>query len=388
MRPIKPLFLSLPFAILIANVASAQFIQTAGTQPSTATPWSLSAGVNESYEDNVQLTDGGSGALGSAIHGALARDWALGRGRGNFRLSGDASQTFYRDEPNLNQFSYGGNLAVSYAITRRLAWTLGDSVSQGYAQDATVLTDQGVVLPKVLTRTNSASTQFAYELSPRSQMQFGLAAQQVSFTTSDFVGGSAYSTRLSYSHQVGMAQRIGLAGDYQQSTTLGTTETNLSVQGTWQRPIGRDAGLTASAGVRPYTVSGSTGYRFAPTVTAGLSTHVRQTDTVAVSYARTIEQAFGFGHTYQSDIVALSYGLSPTRKLGLDFGGNYGRSTDPIDPTVGFTGETASASLKYALLRSLSMTASYGLFSRTEKPGPAVTSSRVIVSLAYGMTWR
>jgi hypothetical protein len=394
MRFIKQLFLALHFTILIANLASAQFIQTAGTAPSAAEPWSLTAGVNETYEDNVQLTAEGTGSLGTAIHGGLARNWAVDRGRGNVRLSGDASQTFYRDVSGLDQFTYSANLGVNYAITRRLAWTLGDSVNQGYAQDATVLTDQGVVLPKVTTFTNAASTQLAYELSPRSQMQWALSTQRVLFETSDFASGSSFTTRLSYSHQIGRVQRVGISQDFTRWTTpgttdtAGTTETNLALQATWQRPIGRDSGVTAAAGIQPYTASGTSGYNFSPTATVALNTHVRLTDIVSLSYSHLIEQAFGFGHTYQSDNLSASYGVTLTRKLGADFAGSFGRSRDPIDPEIGFNGQTASASMKYALLRSLALSGSYSLFSRTEKPSPKVTSSRVLVSLTYGTTWR
>jgi hypothetical protein len=388
MTLIKQLFLASTFTMLVADPAGAQFVQTAATAPGTSEPWSLSAGVDGTYEDNVQLTSEGSGSLGSVIHGGLGRNWAVGRGRGDVRLNGDASQTFYRDVQGLNQFNYGGNIAINYAITRRLAWTLGDSVRQGYAQDAALLIDQGVVLPKVLTLTNVATTQLAYELSPRSQLQWGLSTQRAAFTASNFADGSQFETRLSYSHQVGRNQRIGILQDYQRSTTEGTTETHLSLQGTWQRPIGRDSGVTASGGIQPYTLSGVSGFNFAPTFTAAINTHVRQTDTVSLSYARTIEQAFGFGHTYESHNVSASYALSLTRKLGLDLGGNYGRSRDPIDPEIGFTGKTASAALKYAVSRDLMVSGSYNLFSRTEQPTAAVTSSRMLVSLTYGKTWR
>jgi hypothetical protein len=394
MRLARQLLLTLNFTILIATVASSQGISTpqglatAVTAPSASEPWSMTVGLNETYEDNVQLTAEGTGSLGSAIHGGLARTWALDRGRGDIRASGDATQIFYRETPNLNQLTYGANVGVAYALTRRLQWTLGDSLTQGYAQDAKVLTDQGVVLPKVVTRTNSASTQFAYALSPASQMQWGVSSQRASFETSALTDSSQFFTRLSYSHQIGRAQRIGIAQDFQRSITGDTTETNFATQGTWQRPIGKDSGVILAGGIQPYTLSGVDGFHFAPTTNVSVNTHVRQRDTVALSYARTIEQALGLGHTYESHIVSGSYGLTPSPNLGVDFGVNYARNRDPVAPEAGFSGTTASVSMKYALRPRLSLTGGYNLFSRTVEPGPLVLSSRWLVGLTYGKTWR
>jgi hypothetical protein len=228
----------------------------------------------------------------------------------------------------------------------------------------------------------------AYALSPRSQIQWGASAQQVSFGSSNFSGGSTIGTSLSYSQRVGRSQSVGVSGDYQQSRANGATASIQSLRGTWSRPIGKDAGVAVAAGVQPYTLPGVSGYRFTPTASASVNTHVRQKDTLVVGYSRTIEQGFGFGRIQQNDNVTGSYSLNLGRKFGVDLSGSYGRGASPVAPDLKLIGITSTVSTRYALVKNLMLTASYSFFTYTDQPHPTVTSDRSSLSLSYVTTWR
>jgi hypothetical protein len=382
MTSIKRLLLAWICAMLVAATATPQ------TETTAAEPWSAQVGVTETYESNVQLTSQGGGSLGSLVQGSLNRDWALHRG--DLRMGGNLGRGFYREFPSLNYLFYGGSAALSYAITRRLSWTLNDTVSSSYAQDATLLTEAGVVLPKVQTRTYAGSNQFAYALSPSSQIQWGVSASRVAFDSSSFADGSSVGTRLSYSHQVGKSQFIGIAGDYQRQMTLGTVTNIQDLLGTWQRPIGKESGVSVAAGVQAFTLPGVSGYRFSPTGSASVHTRVRRNDTLALSYSNTVQQAFGYGRYLENNNITGSYGLTVSPTFGVDFGYTYGQGSSPL-PTaqdLKLIGQTATVNIRYTVMRNLRVTGGYSHFTYIDQPSPTVTSYRLTFGLFYVATWR
>jgi hypothetical protein len=360
---------------------------TAGAQSATLEPWSFSVSANAWYEDNVQLTQNGTGTSASSVAASLGRDWGVGRGRGNVSLSGNVNETFYHEAPELNQFMYGAAFNTAYAISRRLSWSLNDSVNQSYAQDAKVLTDQGIVLPKVLAFTNSVSNNFTYLLSPQSQLSWGVAAQVALFPSSSFVNGTTVSNRLGYSHEVGRSQRIGITHEYQRSFVGESDQINQALLGTWQRPIGKDSGLSVGIGVRFYTLP-PRGYTATPTGSVSLSTHVRRSDTLALTYEQTVQQVFALGRTLQSHIVTASYGLILTTKLGADFSATYAQSASPLATEAKLIGETGNVSLHYTIVKKLSASGGYAHYLRQDEPAPSVRSYRSYAALTYGLSWR
>jgi hypothetical protein len=373
--------------IFTVSLATAAAAQTTGAQTTPMGPWTLSISAQETYEDNVQLTAQGTGTLGTNLGAALGRDWMFPRG--DVRLSGNVNQLFYHETPELNQPTFGLTGGASYAISRRFRWTITDTVSEGYAQDSRVLINQGVVLPKVVTLTNVASNQLSYDLSPRSQIQWGLSTQRVVFTTTDFIGGNSVTSQLAYSHQIAKSQRLGITQQYQVTFQEGTSAIVQALLGTWQRPIGKDSGVSVGMGVQPYTVPGVSGYHFAPTTSVSVDTHVRRTDTLVLSYNRTVLQTFGVDRTEDTYTVTATYGLNLSRKFGMSFSDTYVRGSDVVVPDRKLIGQTASVSAQYALRQNLAITAGYSVFARTEEPNPTtVASYRASVALAYSTSWR
>jgi len=349
-------------------------------------PWSLSAGIIESYEDNVSLQTGGGSDLGSRVQAGLGRDWTFHRG--SLSTSANASQFFYRESPGLNTVGYGANFGASYLISRRASITVGNTIASSYAQDSAVLTQAGLVLPKVLTRTNVASASWSYVLSPKTQMGLGFRAQTVRFNRSGFDNGSTYAAGFNFSRQIGTVQRFGVSAETQRSLTANVQQFINSVLGTWQLSLGKLSGISAAGGLRPYTLPDGT-WRFAPGGSFSFNTHVRQRDAIVLTYDHVVEQAFGFGGTHTSHLASVSYELYVTRKLSLSGSGNYGRGTFPEDRNKKRIGETGVVSVSYAVFQNVNVAGSYRIYSSTEYPAfPTVTNHQTQVSLMYGTKWR
>jgi hypothetical protein len=203
--------------LLLATPARAQ------VAPPPAEPWSLSFGAGEVYDSNLNFSpgtgSGGAGEFGSQIYAGGSRTWTGRRGGGS--LNGNAADSFYSHATDFNAFTYGVGASGSYQVTRRLTWTANDTLSSAYAQDTTLLTNAGLLLPKIIVRTNSATSAFSYALSPKSQIIWGLTTTAVGFASPQFAGATNVGTNFNFSRQLGTSQTLGISYDYQITNSSG-----------------------------------------------------------------------------------------------------------------------------------------------------------------------
>jgi hypothetical protein len=345
-------------------------------------PWSLNLAASELSETNVQpgLT-ANSAAVGSELNGNLARTWTSRRGGVTF--NGNASEFLYRGSASgLNQFFYGVGVGASYLVSPRVSFNVSENLTSSYAQDVTTLTDSGLLPPKVLTRANSASTALSYDLSPRTHIRWGLNDQNVSVDSSQFAAASTLGTSINISRQLSRSQTVGVTTDYQRITGAGESE-NIGLLGTWQRPIGKSFTVNAAGGIRPYTLPGQSSFRTAPAGSLGITAHLRRSDTLGLSYDRSVEQGLGNG-TLLTQGVAASYGLSLGRRLTLAGSAGYRRGADPVDASHLLVGQNGSTSVRYVVTQNLTASINYSLYQITNSPNPNVSSRRAAVSLTYG----
>lgn len=370
-----------------ANPQPAASPQAVANPPAVANPaWLIRLGVNEVYESNVRFgASGPIGELGSQLEGTLARGWT--GPRGGVSISGNASQFLYRRLPDLNQFMYGVAGSASYAVTPRVTWDVGDSLSSRYAQDVTAISDAGLLPPKLLTRINDASTGLRYTLTPRTQIRWGVSEQQVSFESSQFTGASTLATNVNITRQLTRSQTFGVTADYQRTVVNGTIATIQGLLGTWKLAAGKDVSVTGAAGIRPYTLPDQAGFRIAPAGSIGFNTHLRSNDTISLHYERSIEQALGIG-THLTQGVAANYGLSLGSRVTIEAGGIYGRGTYPLDPGHLLTGRTASISGRFLLVQNLALAFGSSVYVRTDTPRAPISDYRTAMSLTYGRSWR
>jgi len=297
------------------------------------------------------------------------------------------AQPFYRTESALNSLRYNFAGGITYALTRRLSFDANSSLSSSLAQDASVITDTGVILPSVTARTGSTSTALSYSLSPKTKLSWTLSHTGAGFESTVFRGGSSVSSGVSVTRQLNRGQSFGVSGSYTlnfQDAGSANIQTYLA---TWQGSIGRRWTVFASGGVRPYTIPEEEGYRFSPAATVGVRRQIRQGQTIGASYDYTIEQAFGLDQTHLVHTVAGNYEFSWARRYNASFGASYSNGIYPLLPDVKLIGELADASFAYKILNDLSLAINVSAYSRAVRPDPAVSAYRAGVSLIYQRSW-
>src|SRR5258705_9918857 len=184
----------LALTVLMANDASAQ-------------NWTLTLGAGEAYDSNTALA-------GSTETGSLSTNVLAGVGRnvpfrgGGLNFAANASQVFYRDNTPLNNLNYSLVGGFTLAVTRRLSWSASDSLISSYSRDSKILTDSGLFLPTVVTRTNARSTQLTYALTQRTQVHWGLSEQSVVFGSPDLLGGAHLTSIIGLSRRMSPSQTL------------------------------------------------------------------------------------------------------------------------------------------------------------------------------------
>jgi hypothetical protein len=373
---------------LISGAVTAGALTFCLVTDARAQNWSLTVGAGGSYDSNVPLS-------GPAPNGNISSNVAVGLGRnvtfrgGGLNFAANASQFFYRDYTPLNNLNYSLIGGASVALTRRLSWSVSDSLNSSYSRDSKILTDAGLFLPTVVTRSNAASTQLTYALTKRTQATWAVAEQNVVFSSSELTGGTSLSTSSAIARQMSRSQTLGISYSFQRTFSSGTQGSIQALLGTWQSTAGKSLTLNASAGVQPHTQPGRKGYLFSPAFSAGLGTRLSKTRSFSLNYGRTLEQSLGLTegvHLVQSVAANLTQTLG--RHLSVAAGGSYSRGSDDLLPNIRTTGHVADVSLRYSATPKLSIVIDSSAYVYTVTPNPAVSSYRTTMSLAYGTTWR
>jgi hypothetical protein len=379
---VKSLICLVSFALSVAT-AYGQTAQAPQEAPVRETPWSFGLSAHQSYESDVQFSGSqGNGDWLRRLDARAGRTWLLRRGGVDF--GSDVSQLFYRSATQLNRLMYNVGGTASYALTHRLTWRGGGTANTSYAEDARILTDAGLLFPRVVTRTNIASTELSYVLSRRMQLDGGVSTTTISFQDSPLVSGSSTSARIHLMRQLAKNQTIGASLGHTISNTTGDIQ---GLLGTWRGNFGRSLVLNATAGIRPYSLDGESGYRFAPGGSFGVSTRLARTQTFSASYERAVEQAYGAGGTHLAHRFNGNYEFALGDRLMLDGSASYGVNTYPQREDYTNDGKTAMFGMRYLLGRRFSIGANYGIWIRSETGSPSATTYRTNVSLTYGLAW-
>lgn len=347
--------------------------------------WGVSLSYGEGYESDVSFGGAqGNSDWGRMLTGRLAKTWM--RPRGTVEISGNGTQSSYRRASDVNRFTYGINGGASYALTRRLSWRFGGTFNEMYSQDAQMLTEAGLVFPRVVTRTSGTYSELGYMLSAKNQLNVNVSTMRVEFLESPLLPGSSLAARMAFSRQLNRSQSLGVSFGHTISTITGDIQ---GLFGTWQARAGSKLVLNAAGGVRPYKLDGaSTGYRFSPGGSLGFALALARNQSAGFSYERAVEQAFGFGGTHLAHRYNGFYTLAVGRRLSLDGGASVGINSYPQRAGYLTRGRTFTAGARYLLVSRLSVGATYGLWSREETGTPSSSTYRFSISAAYGFAWR
>ena len=258
-------------------------------------------------------------------------------------------------------------------------------MTSGYAQDAGLLVEAGLLYPKVFTRTNSAASQLAYDLSPRSQVRVSGSVQTFSFDSNAFTSGSSYVINASWTRRVSSSQTLGVS--WGQTFFSNTIRDIQGLLGTWQASLSSTVVIDAQGGVRPYTLPGEDGYIF----TAGGRVHISwrptPSGTFNARYERAVEQAYGLSGTHLGHRFSAGYEEKFGRRVTANADVNYGINYYPQDPDHKLAGRSFTSTLNYLFAQNLMATTGYSLWVRRETGQPEATTYRVTMSLSYVWSW-
>lgn len=351
-------------------------------------PWSFSAGVNGAYEGNALFTGPSDDKqFTHSLSTSLGRSWRLRRG--DAQIAATATQAFYQDTTSLNDFRYSVMGGLGHQITRRLTWSGSASVSSGLARDSQVLTDAGIVLPSTTSAQSSTGTSlFSYALNRESSLSWSVTTSGVGFSAAAFNGGTQLTTSGIYSRQVGRSQTIGTTVDYSRSFDGDLSSNVYGFFGNWSLSTARGWTVTASGGVRPYSVPNESALRVTSAFNAGVTKPVRRNQTMGIMYSKSIEQTFGVNRANNLvQSIMANYGLSLHRNLTASFSGTLADSQDPQDSELSVLGMVAQGSLSYRVLPNLSLSFGTAVYSREVSSAERVTSTATSLALSYNTTW-
>ena len=353
---------------------------SAHAQVPVTQPWSLAL-VAGSFYDNTGTGEERRGDFGGTLQANLTRSLSFGP-RGNLTLSGNISEDFY----DLRHTSYGLSVSGSYAITRRLSWTISDTVNSSFGQHDKLLTDAGLVYPNTETLSHGLSTSLTYLLSRATDVHVAVASQSVGFDSSILTGGSNASGTFGLGRRVTPLQTLAVNYQYERTFTDVGAAVIQGVSATWHLTKQR-ASFNATGGAQAYTQPGQDSYSFTPASSLGWTLQLNSTHSLGLSYSNTAEQAFGFNRTAITQTVAGTYGLS-YRRMTISFAGNYSRSTSQSSIDAVLVGEVGSASVQYRIASRLSLVMDSSVYSTRQIRSPAASGYRAGVSLSYTKNFR
>ena len=213
-----------------------------------------------------------------------------------------------------------------------------------------------------------------------------MLSQAVSFESSVLQNGSVLNFRGVLSRQMNKTQSVGIS--WGQTISNGITGDIQGFLALWQATFGRALVITASGGIRPYTLEGRAGHQFAPGGGVGVNATLPHGQSVLGRYERAVEQAYGFNGTHLAHRFVVGYEAAFNPRVSLNFGGTYGINTYPLQPDFKLNGKTLSTELRYTVVRNLAVGAGYGLWISRQAPAPSVTTYRTNVSLYYAFGFR
>ncbi len=377
----------LPAVVFLAiAVSSPAEAQTLGRPPA----WKIAFSAHGAFESNPLLTTSDQTADESGrLRVALDRAWSSGHG--TLTLSGEGSALAYRELSDLNHLAWTVGLRGTYAASRRVALRADGSARSDYTSETTTLTDAGIVLPQVLTRSYVASAGGTWRLSRRVSAMLDGRYDRVLFDSDLYLGGSTLVARPALSIGFGSDDRVILGYEYQRqdrdSGDAGLTRAGGSqgLVASWILSLGHGAQATLAGGVTRLEAGDQTDT--SPTGSAGLVVKQGRHGLTA-SYARTAALAYGFGRSSLTDSASLgdTYAVSPRTSLAARvFTSRY---TDPGDTSFELTSWGASATLSRTLSRRFRGTVTYRWARGEAAAGVSRSSHVVALQIGYERLFR
>jgi uncharacterized protein (PEP-CTERM system associated) len=358
----RPLLSLAALLTLTAGVPASAQLTEAGA-PIRPPGWSMTPaiGVSQMWDDNPTLAGDGNVRTSDFVT-AVRPAFSLGyRGRRTtLRSDYTGNFDFYRQQDELNTRDHRGVIDLTHQFTRRL---------QLFAQDHAMLaptTGEALelganVLRRQTTRMNAFRGGLEALFGPQTSLKTSYATQWIDFANDESTplsnlldGGYSHGGSAEFRHRLN--QRIAVGADYdaQRAIVASGTETFdvQSALGVTDIALSPTVSASLSYG-HAWLTAGRNGFRDSgPAFDVGLSWQGRRA-TGAVRYARSFLPSFGFGGTFQNEVLHAS--LRATLSRWVVWSGTVAVSdNDPLeagDPTL--RAVSAQTSLGWIVKRRL-----------------------------------
>jgi len=375
----------------------------AGGAPGTvsASHWEYGLSVGVGYDSNIsfRLPDGPS-SRAILSRGRLARVFTGPNGR--LRLAGTGSWNRYFEASTLNRYNAGLSLDGSHRSSLDTAWQAGASYDLGYSDSSQILSDQGVLLPLVRTRTATGRLGVTRRLGERTSFRLHGRISRVEFDQQD-VGArglvDGQSLRGTAALERTLGQRDSAAIEYSLGATLARQAPTPgggdghpyyfthygSLQ--WNHVLSRRSAfvLEGGASYTPEAETAGVGRRVSFYGGAAYSRQVKRSD-LMLFVRREVTPAFGLGVSR----IQTRFGLAATIPMGrawtLRIRGTHIVLETPEGAAFTYgTPDEASASLSRSLGRHFAVSGE-GRYRRRGAAGaiPAIDGYQVGIFLSLG----
>jgi hypothetical protein len=197
-------------------------VEAGALAPARPRRWEYGLGVGVGYDSNIdfRVPDGPS-SWAISPRGNFAR--VFRSRRGELRLGGTGNWTGYQDYEHLNRYSAGASLDGTYRSSPNTTWRGSAAYEYGYSDSSRILSDQGVLLPLVRTRTVTGSIGVTRALGQRTSFRLDGRVYRTKFDEEEdqalgLVDGQSLRGTAALEHKLG--SRDSTAIEYSLEATL------------------------------------------------------------------------------------------------------------------------------------------------------------------------
>jgi hypothetical protein len=217
-----------------------------------ALPWAFSLAYAQGYDDNplFEAPATGAGWTGRVI-GSLTHQRR--RPRSEIVLDGRGAAYLLRDPALRDRLTYSATGSGLFDLNPRLRATLDESWQTNYADEATALALQGVLLRTIIARTNVADGTLAYRTSDRDTLTAEARHELVSFRPQGTLFGySRLTATLGATRRTTAHDAVGVTAAFQERSALGRDGRGLAAGLLWDRGLGARLAMRLTGGLQRF----------------------------------------------------------------------------------------------------------------------------------------
>ena len=352
-----------------------------------ALPWAFSLAYAQGYDDNplFETPAIGGGWTGRVI-GSLTHHRR--RSRSEIVLDGRGAAYVLRDPALRDRLTYSATGSGAFDLSPRLHATLDESWQTNYADEATALALQGVLLRTIIARTNFADGTLAYRTTDRTTLTAEARHELVSFRPQGTLFGySRFTGTLGATRRTAAHDAVSVTAAFQQRSALGRDGRGVAAGVGWDRGFGARVAARVTAGLQRFETLDTGARRTEPYATALMEGRYRHRLFTA-EYSHSLTPGYEDGRDRILDLASLGGIDNIGERLALFAAVSGGRRRD-LDPAgLRTLMLRTTAGLSWRVGRRLEVRLSH-TYERNRDREPLVVRTRqhADVSLGYRREW-